>query len=158
SHIAPNASRYFLWMWQTQTPAWLIALAAPLLLPGWLTSMLLTIAAGNVACYLPYVGVNGWWDLRFILPAIAVALVLMVAAIDAIVRRVAPRNGAPSTAVSTAVAVLLCIAFIRTARTHSVFDLARLESRYVRAGLYVADHLPPNALVITSWESGSVRF
>jgi hypothetical protein len=28
----------------------------------------------------------------------------------------------------------------------------------VRAGLYVADHLPPNALVITSWESGSVRF
>ncbi len=28
----------------------------------------------------------------------------------------------------------------------------------MRAGVYVADHLPTNALVITSWESGSVRF
>jgi hypothetical protein len=39
-----------------------------------------------------------------------------------------------------------------------VFDLQRLESRYKRAGDYVARRLPENALVITSWESGSVRF
>ena len=48
--------------------------------------------------------------------------------------------------------------FIREARARSVFDLHRLEARYERAGSYVASHLPPNALVITSWESGSVRF
>ena len=39
-----------------------------------------------------------------------------------------------------------------------MFDLQRLESRYERAGRYVAQRLPENALVITSWESGSVRF
>ena len=39
-----------------------------------------------------------------------------------------------------------------------MFDLHRLEARYARAGVYVAGHLPPNALVLTSWESGSVRF
>jgi hypothetical protein len=158
SHISANASRYFLWMWQTHTPAWLVALAAPLLLPGWLTAMLVTIAAVNVACYLPYVVFNDWWYLRFMLPAIAIVMILMAAALDAIVRRMAPRTGAPYTALFAAFVAVLCAFSIREARTRSVFDLARLESRYVRAGLYVADHLPPNALVITSWESGSVRF
>jgi hypothetical protein len=55
-------------------------------------------------------------------------------------------------------AVAVSGVFIHEARARSVFDLKRLESRYVRAGLYVGDRLPPNALVITSWESGSVRF
>jgi hypothetical protein len=174
SHLAPNASRYFLWMWESHTPAWLIALAAPLLLPGWLTTMLLTLAVVNVACYLPYVVFNDWWYLRFMLPAITIVLVLMVAAIDAFVGRVRPstlvgrvppsgRSGEADpamtrTAIVSIVTLVLCILFIREARARSVFDLQRLESRYVRAGLYVADHLPPDALVITSWESGSVRF
>jgi hypothetical protein len=48
--------------------------------------------------------------------------------------------------------------FIREARARSVFDLQRFEARYERAGLYVESHLPPNALVVTSWESGSIRY
>jgi hypothetical protein len=48
--------------------------------------------------------------------------------------------------------------FIREARDRSVFDLQRLEARYEKAGTFVARRLPLNALVITSWESGSVRF
>ena len=55
-------------------------------------------------------------------------------------------------------AVALSLLFIREARARSAFDLHRLELRYERAGVYVAGHLPPNALVITSWESGSIRF
>jgi len=168
SHIAPNASRYFLWLWQTHTPAWLIALAAPLLLPGWLTTMLLTLAAVNIACYLPYVVFNDWWYLRFMLPAIVLVLVLMIASVDALAARLlsaAPtfqvrdsRTGRVRAAAVTVITLMLAVLFIREARARSVFDLARLESRYVRAGAYVADHLPPNAVVITSWESGSVRF
>jgi len=156
ANIAPNASRYFAWMWQSHTPIWLLALAAPLLLPGSLTWLLLTLAVVNVACYLPYTVFNDWWYLRFMLPGIAMLLVLMVATLDAIVLRLARRKGAPYTVAVFALA--LSFFFIREARARSVFDLQRLESRYQRAGLYVASHLPPGALIITSWESGSVRF
>jgi hypothetical protein len=171
ANIGPNAARYLTWMWQSHTPAWLIALAAPFVLPGSLTALLLSLAAVNVACYLPYAVFNDWWYLRFLLPAIAIVIVLMTAVINAIaarfdnlqVREEASRAHPSRTrrvraAVVGVVAVILCLLFIQQARGRSVFDLHRLESRYERAGVYVAGHLPPNALVITSWESGSVRF
>ena len=66
ANIVPNAARYFTWMWQSHTPAWLFALAAPFVLPGSLTALLLSLAAVNVACYLPYAVFNDWWYLRFL--------------------------------------------------------------------------------------------
>ena len=54
--------------------------------------------------------------------------------------------------------LVVCVLFIREARARNVFDLHRLEERYARAGLWVDMHLPLNALVITSWESGSIRY
>ena len=165
ANIAPNAARYFQWMWQSHTPAWLLALAAPFVLPGWLTGLLLTFAIVNAACYLPYVVFNDWWYLRFMLPAIAVLLVLMAAIIDSIAARAlwardtrSSRTHGVRAALSSVLTIAICFFFIREARARSVFDLQRLESRYKRAGDYVARRLPENALVITSWESGSVRF
>ena len=67
-------------------------------------------------------------------------------------RRLAAQSGL------AVVAVVLSAFFVREARARSVFDLARLEARYARAGVFVARRLPANALVVTSWESGSVRF
>src|ERR1043165_6743603 len=153
-HIAPNATRYATWMWQSHTPAWLLALAAPVLRPRGITFLLLSLAAVNVLCYLPYLVFNDWWYLRFLLPAIAIVLVLTLAVVDAVLRR----WHAPSWPVLTVLTIVLASLFVREARVPQVFDLQRLESRYVRAGSYVASHLPANALVITSWESGSVRF
>jgi len=165
ANIAPNAARYFQWMWQSHTPAWLLALAAPLVLPGWLTRLLLAFAIVNVACYLPYVVFNDWWYLRFMLPAIAVLLVLTAATIDSIAARAlwardtrSSRTHGVRAALSSVLTIAMCLFFIREARARSVFDLQRLESRYERAGEYVARRLPENALIITSWESGSVRF
>jgi hypothetical protein len=161
ANVAANASRYLTWMWQTHTPAWLLALAAPFLLPGWLTSLLFALAFVDTACYLPYMVFNDWWYLRFLLPAIAIVLILTVAAVDASVRRMARRKAAPYGATSLILVVFtaaLCVFFVREARARSVFDLHRLESRYERAGTYVANRLPPNAIIITSWESGSLRF
>jgi hypothetical protein len=155
SHIAPNALRYATWMWQSHTPVWLAALAAPFVLPRRLTALLLTLVAVNVLCYLPYVVFNDWWYVRFLLPAIAIVLVLTVAVVETLLIRLAPRKGAPYIATF---AIVLSGFFIREARARNVFDLHRLEARYERAGSYVATHLPPNALVITSWESGSVRY
>src|SRR5258706_12748516 len=163
NRLAENATRYATWMTGSHTPIWLLALAAPFMLRARrLVALLLSLALVNVLCYLPYAVFNDWWYLRFLLPGIAMVMVVMIATFEDLVVRlahVAPRKGAPYTAVlCTAVfTIALALLFIREARARNVFDLQRLESRYVRAGVYVADHLPPNALIIASWESGSVR-
>ena len=177
SHIWPNLQRYPVWLWQTHTPVWLLAGAAPFLLPGWLSRLLAALAIATVAGYLPYTVFDDWWYLRFLLPAIPLLLILTMAVVDAAVGRVlAARHGvtepgsdgqrvARRRAARLAaqwglaiVAVVLSVCFVREARARSVFDLARLEARYARAGAFVARRLPANALVVTSWESGSVRF
>jgi hypothetical protein len=155
AHVAPNASRYFAWMTETHTPAWLVALAAPLLLPGSLSALLLSMVAVNVALYLPYVVFDVWWYLRFLLPAIPLVMVLLAAVVDAACRRVRPGWSVP---VLTAVTVVLAVLFVRAASERHAFELQRIEARFARAGRFVADRLPANALVFTSWESGSVRF
>ena len=166
-HVAPNAARYFTWMSATHTPIWLLALAAPFVLPRRLSARLLSLAAVNVLCYLPYMAFNDWWYLRFLLPAIAMALVLTAAVVDSLLRlwreplwlaHGTSHKGLSHRVMMSLVTAGLAFLFLREASARSVFELQRLEARYARAGAYVADHLPPNALVVTSWESGSVRF
>src|SRR4029453_18871002 len=173
-HIVPNALRYATWMWQSHGFVWLLALAAPFLLPGWLTALLLSLVIVNIACYLPYAVFNDWWYLRFLLPAIAILMVLSMAVVDAFLHlwrkplwlaREPFREGLKTRHESLShrcgvivLAIVICVFFIREARARSVFDLQRLEARYERAGLYVDSHLPADALVVTSWESGSVRY
>jgi len=154
-HVLPNVSRYLAWMSEAHTPAWLIAAGAPLVLPGALSALYATMFLVNLACYLPYVVFEQWWYLRFLLPGIPLVLILMVAAIDAACRRVSPRAAAP---VLACVTLALAPLFIRTAAERSVFRLHALEARFARAGTFVGERLPANALVMTSWQSGSVRF
>jgi hypothetical protein len=160
-HIVPNAIRYVTWMWQSHGFVWLLALAAPFLLPGWLTTLLLSLVIVNVACYLPYAEFNDWWYLRFLLPAMAILLVMAMAVVDAVLRlwrKPVWLARGPNREGVIVFAIVFCVFFIREARARSVFDLQRFEARYERAGLYVDSHLPPDALVVTSWESGSIRY
>jgi hypothetical protein len=154
-HIAPNAARYASWLSQTHTPAWMLAAAAPILVPGALARLFLGMFLVNVASYLPYVVFNDWWYLRFLLPTIPLVLILMVAGVDAMCRRIKPSSARPAVGVAAA---LLAWLLVGEARARSVFDLRRLEARFERAGLFVDRRLPRNAFVITSWQSGSVRF
>jgi hypothetical protein len=153
--IGPNAVRYFSWMTQTHTYVWVLALAAPFLLPGPLSALLIALVLVNVASYLPYVVFEQWSFLRFLLPAIPLLLVLLVAVIDAVCRRIRP---VMAPAVVAVAAVVLALVFAREAREHDAFRLQQFEARYERAGTFVDRRLPPNAIVITSWQSGSVRF
>ena len=154
-HVGPNASRYFSWMSEAHSPAWLIALAAPFVLPGALTTLYATMFLVNVACYLPYAVFEEWWYLRFLLPTLPLVLILVIATIDACCRRVSPRAAVP---VVTVVAMVLSAMFLRVGADRSVFRLQALEARFARAGTFVRERLPANALVITNWQSGSVRF
>jgi hypothetical protein len=94
-HIVPNAVRYASWLSQTQTPIWVLAAAAPFLLPGALTRLFLGMFFVNLACYLPYVVVNDWWSLRFLLPTIPLVMILVMASIDSACRRVVPWTARP---------------------------------------------------------------
>ena len=47
---------------------------------------------------------------------------------------------------------------MRTAGDRLTFKLKYLEQRYRSAGLIVRDRLPPNAVVLSVWDSGAVRF
>jgi len=58
----------------------------------------------------------------------------------------------------TCITVVFALLLVRQARAGQVFQLAQLESRFVRVGKYVDERLPQNALVITGLESGSVRY
>jgi hypothetical protein len=132
-----------------------LAVLAPWLLPGGLTLLALSLFLVNLALYVPYVVFDDWSYLRFLLPTIPLLLILVVAVIDAILRRAR----APRVAWITAVIVAgLAVLFVREARERPTFILKQLEARFERAGVFVANRLPSNALVITSSESGSVRF
>ena len=155
SHVAPNLGRYLEWLWSTHTAAVVLALLAPWLLPGWLTALCLTMCLVNLALYVPYVVFNDWSYLRFLLPTIPLVLILVVAVLDAILRRLrVPLVGW----VTATIVVALSVMFVREALERRTFELQQLEARFERAGAFVGDRLPPNAMVITSWESGSVRF
>lgn len=155
SNIGPNTRHYFSSMSLAHTPVWVLAVAAPFLLPGALTSLLVALVLVNVAGYLPYAVFEEWWYLRFLLPAIPLVIVLMVAAFDAAWRRLRLPALAPALAVAAAALAGVCLA---NARTLGVFQLQGLESKFERAGSYVDRRLPANALVFASFQSGSVRF
>jgi hypothetical protein len=169
-HVWPNLQRYLPWLLETHTPLVVVALLAPVLLPGALSGLFIALFAVNLALYLPYIEFEHWSFLRFLLPSLPLVLILVAACVDAIGGRLlfAVRGAAtPAPArrwgrirdVTLAVTVLaLGFACVREARDRQAFRLQTLESRFERAGLYVRDRLPANAFVVTSWHSGSVRF
>jgi hypothetical protein len=159
-HVASNTGRYLGWLLSTHTVAIVLALLAPWLLPGGLTMLALSMFIVNLALYVPYVVFDDWSYLRFLLPTIPLLLILAVAVIDAVVRRAAARRGRPPRVawIAAAVAAGLAFVFVREARERPTFVLKQLEARFERAGIFVGNRLPSNALVVTSSASGSVRF
>ena len=154
-HIAPNAVRYASWLTETHTAAWALALAAPFLLLGPVTWLFMALFVVNVICYLPFVVFDDWSYLRFLLPTLPLLLILAIASLDSIARRIAPWTARPVVAIA---ALTLAVTYVGEAGSRNVFRLHLLEARYERTGTFVDRRLPPNAIVITSSESGSVRF
>jgi hypothetical protein len=157
-HVWPNLQRYPLWLLQTETPIVLLAFVAPWLTGDSLTRRrviwLLAFTAAVFACYIPYSVFDAWWFLRFVLPAYPALLVLTAAAVVWLVERRTWQWRAVKSIAVMAVAVVL----LREGIQRHVFGLWQFERRFQLAGEYVASRLPPNALIITGQESGSVRF
>ena len=179
AHLAPNAARYSRWLLETHTPFVLLALASPWLLArgdGKRRLALVALAASAllVATYLAYTLFDDWWYTRFLLPALPILLALSVAVALKMTAWLPPSAFARSASADrrslgggwlggrSIVAVILCAAlggwYLHVARARHALDLQSLESRFAIAGRYAARALPPNVVVLSVQQSGSLRF
>jgi len=158
SFIPVNAGRYLRWLVETHTVFPLLAIAAPLVCSRdrrGVIGLALGVAAAAASVYLVYRPFEEWWYLRFLLPAVVLALVLAAAAVAAFAGRV-HRYGAAM--ICCLLAVSLGVSNVRAAQRGLAFSLHTLERRFRDTGVLVRDRLPANAAVLTVWQSGTVRF
>ncbi len=155
SFAPANVSNYARALYDTQNLFPVLALAAPLVLAGTSRRIALlgvAVIAIVIGVYMVYQPFPEWWYLRFLLPAIVLLLTLAAAAL---VRVALSARMGGVVAIAT---VILAVGGVRTARERQAFDLQRIEGRFRDMGSLVAARLPAQAVLITVWESGSVRF
>ncbi|MEZ5292647.1 MAG: hypothetical protein R2745_16315 [Vicinamibacterales bacterium] len=158
SYVAGNVQRYGRTWLATSTPLVLLAAAAPWALSGrrrqdaW---MLIALASALAAVYLAYRPFPEWWYLRFFLPAVVLSLVLASAAVAALAARVPWRAGA----VAAVLVVVAAAAWgVTSPPAAEAFGLRRLESRFTLTAETVAMRLPAEAVIVTVWPSGAIRY
>ena len=155
SHIQANLTNYSRALFATQNVVPIAGVIAPLVFDGTkrvVASLLLLGAAIVAVIYLLYEPFPEWWYLRFLIPALVLLLVLASAGATQMLSR-ANMGG-----VIPLLAVVLATLGVRAASSHDVFALQALEGRYRQTGELILDRLPANAVVITEWQSGGVRF
>jgi hypothetical protein len=168
SNILPNVSDYFWRVVTGETPALWLAAAAVVIValrrresaakgPGLRASALVAVAVGALmlVVYLPYGIFPDWAYLRFLMPALAVALVFVGALVAQAVARTPASVRGPVLVLALAVA---CTANVLVAKREQAFRLWDYESRYRTVGHYLKETLPPNPVVITFQESGSIHY
>jgi hypothetical protein len=155
SHINANLSNYSRAFRQTQYFVPALGLLAPFVFDGIRRKgslLLLAFAAIVIGIYLLYAPFPEWWYLRFLIPAIVVLIVLTSAVVADVLSRSNMGGLIPI------VAVVLGILGARAAGDRQAFELQRMEGRYRGTAELVRDRLPAEAVLITVWESGSIRF
>lgn len=156
-----NASRYAGWLVETHTAFPLLALAAPFVVARERradAALAIGLIVATCAIYFFYTPFDHWSYVRFLLPAIALMMVLASAVIVHALTRAFPRRPEVAASIASAIAIGLAIFYVRTADDRLAFNLKFLEQRYRSAGIVVRDYLPANAVVLSVWDSGAVRF
>lgn len=158
SHVPVNLLQYGRTWLIIGSPLVLLALASPWLVPrarraeAW---ALVFLAAALSVVYLAYRPFPEWWYVRFLLPAVALSLVLTSVATFALAARLSPGFGVP-----LALVVIAATSgwSLRSVESRDALGLQRLESRFPLTAETVAARLPASAVVITVWQSGGLRF
>lgn len=154
-HAAENLRQYASAAFRTQHVLPLLAVLAPFVFAGEARRLAHALLAGVaivITIYLFYQPFPEWWYLRFLMPALVMLLVLASAVAVTLAARARMGGLIPIAA------LLLAIVGVRTAADLDVFDLPQLEGRYRATATLVRDRLPENAVLLTVWQSGSVRF
>jgi hypothetical protein len=166
-NLLPNLERYPLWLVDTETPLVLLALLAPVLIGRELGDADRASAARAVAItwlcfigtvflsYLFHLPNDGWFWLRYVLPAFPALLVLtavvLFAAVDGLDRG--------RRVVALALIVLVVAGHgIAYGRTAGIFAVKEGERKWQTMGQYVAAELPERAVLIGKLHTGSIRY
>lgn len=158
THVPENVWRYGRTWLTTSTPLVLLAPLAPFLVApaarrrAW---AVLALAAGLSVVYLAYRPFPDWWYLRFLLPTVVLGHALTASTLAAVATR--GRGRLPSV-VAAALLVAMAGSGARRPEMAEAFRLARLEARFPLTSRVVTDRLPANAVLVTGWDSGAVRF
>ena len=155
SYFWTNLRRYAAWLIETETPLVLVAPVAVLLLRGTerrIASMFMAFSTVLYACYAFYLPFDSWTYLRFLLPAIALILILCTVCILNAFARL------PSLLTKITVAGLFILFLVWRWETTGLKPPAASQRRYAVIGEYVRDQLPPNAILLSIIHSGSVRY
>ncbi len=152
AHVLPNIANYGKALLETQLGFPLLGLFAIFVVPRqrrplvWLG---LALTGSMVVVYLFYKPFPEWWYLRFLLPVLPVMTVLAITVVALGTRRRA--------VVWALVAGVVVFAMTSEAMGQAL-SLQRLERRFRTVGAVVRDRLPENAVFLTVWDSGSVRY
>jgi hypothetical protein len=157
-HLSSNARQYGRWLLQTQTIFIFLGFLAPRAVPKdqrgpvWLA---IALVVSTAAIYFAYTPFDDWSYLRFLLPAIGLLIVLM----SVVVARAGSRIGGRGSYVLVAlITVALAVNGVAAARDRLAFQMSALEQRYRSAGIVARDRLPAGAAILTTWDSGAIRF
>jgi 4-amino-4-deoxy-L-arabinose transferase-like glycosyltransferase len=167
SHVEANLRTYPVWLLQLHSVFILLALASPFVpidaidpaaasptdavIRRWLV---LCFGGLLFLCYVFYVPYDTWPFLRFLLPAIPLWLVLSSTVAVAFIARI---PDATRGAAVLALCGLLSTRYVVKAKELNIFLTRASQQRYVAVGAYVDRELPPNAVVLTVIQSGSIR-
>ena len=159
ANIPPNLLAHGRALFETQAGWPLLGLLAPLTLPfgtrraAWLV---LAVAVALVVAYLPYRPYPEWWYLRFLLPAVVLLIVLA----SSMLGHLATQGETSRVAAPLLVVAACAVALLqwRSADRHQAFALQEFEQHFRLAAETLRDRLPPRAVALSVWDSGSIRF
>jgi hypothetical protein len=150
----PNIVNYSRSIIQTQTPAIVLALLAPLFVRNPLVTTYALFVGVMYLCYAVYLPMEAWWGLRFFLPVFPIVLVFLGVTIVHGTRLI-PLG--PHVLLPVIIAVLIVAQMRAFIRDTNVLDSTG-EQRFAQIGRYIADALPTDAVVFAVMHSGSVKF
>lgn len=167
-NVFTNTRRYARWLLDSQS--WFIALAFCSPAVAWWRSratgdglrlrtadslFFLFFAAALFASYAFYLVFSDWWYIRFLLPALPVALVLAVCVAITFVSSFPDYSRAPAALILT---TILAATYVAKADAQRTFTFARDDLHYVETGDYVRSALPSRAMLLAVQQSGTLRY
>ena len=151
ARLSANASNFGKWLTYSHTPLfWLMWPAALLVLRreprAWQLS---AVAAAAAAPYMFYIVFDDWESSRFLLPAIALVIVLVAGALAKYARM-------PALAFFL-IALACAAASHRFLEREGIYRLATLEAKYALTGEWFRNNTSERAVVLASLHSGTIR-
>jgi hypothetical protein len=154
-HLPTNLSRYFGWLVASESPLLWLAVVAVIRPRSRMTRSLMAFAALVVLSYALYLIVEQWTYLRFLLPAIGIAIAVASAVV---IDLLAPLRAVWKVPLVAALILVLAAHGVASARAMGAFDLWSVHQRALLVGHFLDPLVMPNAVIIAGEQSGSMRY